>query len=167
MGTAKILLAPALARRSRLGAKAASGAVEDFSIFQASFPAVTPVKVTATPTKPAVTIGKAAVSPAKAVITPQRVTVTPTGVAVTPTGVAVIPAGVAVAFHRETAPFARFLPKHPRFFQNSRFSAGFYGSQNKIRPSRLGQTCRAAGWRRGSTALPFCTAISVSHNTMK
>src|ERR1035437_9938220 len=37
MGMAKNFLAPALARRSRLAALAASGAAENFSIFQVSF----------------------------------------------------------------------------------------------------------------------------------
>ena len=133
MGTVKNFLAPALARRSRLAghgspvtarrsrlaALAARGAAEDFSTFQVSFVAPSRSRATASRQKPPVTFAKAAVSFPKPAATSSKVTVTFPKVAATSGKVAIPFAKVAVTFRRETATFASFSSKTPRF-------CGFY-----------------------------------------
>jgi len=111
MDTVKNFLAPALARRSRLAALAASSAPEYFSVFQVSFAASPRSRATAPNQKPVVTFAKAAVPFLKPVATFSKVTIPFPKVAATSGKVAVPFAKVAVTFRRETVTFASFSPK--------------------------------------------------------
>jgi hypothetical protein len=148
---------PVTARRSRLAALAARGVAEDFPTFQVSFVAPSRSRATAPRQKPAVTFAKVAVPFPKPAATSSKVTVTFPKVAATSGKVAIPFAKVAVTFRREIVTFASFSPKTAFFRQKlpiSPISPGFIVSQNKASLSLVGQTCRSAGWRRSSTALP-------------